>query len=368
MFYHIFYPLRDLWFGFNIFRYITFRSAAAALTAFLISVIFGPALIRKLRELKVGEKVRNGKCYEELYRRHKDKEGTPTMGGLIILLAVMAATVLWARLETTQVIIIVISSLWLGTIGFIDDWIKLKRLGRRGLRGRVKLAGQVVLGLAIGLFLTYHPETSAYAGHLWVPFYKHAVLENIGLLSIPLVILVLVGSTNAVNLTDGLDGLAVGCLAIAALAFAALAYLIGHIEFAAYLQVPYIPGAGELTVFCAALGGAGLGFLWFNAYPAEIFMGDTGALACGGAIGTVAVLLKKELFLLLIGGVFVVEALSVILQVASFRLRGGKRIFLMAPLHHHFQIKNIPENKITVRLWICAVICALIGLGALKMR
>jgi phospho-N-acetylmuramoyl-pentapeptide-transferase len=367
MFYHIFYPLRELWFGFNIFRYITFRAAGGALTAFLIAVVFGPPLIRKLRKLKVGEKIRNGKHYEELYRHHKDKEGTPTMGGVIILLAVLAATVLWARLETTPVILILISALWLGSIGFVDDWIKLKRIGRRGLSGRVKLAGQVSLGLGIAIFLTYHPETSAYAGHLWVPFYKHAVLENIGLLSIPLVILVLVGSTNAVNLTDGLDGLAVGCLAIAALAFAALAYLVGHIEFANYLQVLYIPGAGELAVFCASLGGAGLGFLWFNAYPAEVFMGDTGALACGGAIGTVAVLLKKELFLLLIGGVFVVEALSVILQVLVFRLT-GKRVFRCAPIHHHFEMKNIPESKITVRLWICAVICALIGLGALKMR
>ncbi len=367
MFYHIFYPLRDLWFGFNIFRYITFRAAGAALSAFLIAVIFGPPLIRKLRELKVGEKIRNGKHYQELYRHHKDKEGTPTMGGLIILLAVMAATLFWARLETPQVRVIVLSSLWLGLIGFVDDWIKLKGIGRRGLPGRVKLAGQVLLGLGIGIYLTNHPGTSAYAGHLWVPFYKHAVLENIGLFSIPLVILVLVGSTNAVNLTDGLDGLAVGCLAIAALAFAGLAYLIGHLEFANYLQVLFIPGAGELAVFCAALGGAALGFLWFNAYPAEVFMGDTGALACGGAIGTVAVLLKKELFLFLIGGVFVIEAVSVILQVGSFRLR-GKRIFKMAPLHHHFQLKNIPESKITVRFWICAVICALIGLGALKMR
>ncbi len=367
MFYHVFYPLRDIWFGFNIFRYITFRAAGAALTAFLIFLVFGPALIRKLREMGVIEKIRDGKHYEELSNHHKKKEGTPTMGGLIILLAVLAATVLWARLETTQVIIIVISSLWLGLIGFVDDWIKLKRIRRRGLSGRVKLVGQLMLGLGLGLFLVYSPETSGYAGHLWVPFYKHAVLENIGLFSIPLVILVLVGSTNAVNLTDGLDGLAGGCLAIAALAFAALAYLVGHLEFARYLQVLYVPGAGELTVFCAALAGAGMGFLWFNAHPAEVFMGDTGSLACGGALGTVAVLLKKELFLLLIGGVFVIEALSVILQVGSFKLR-GKRIFRCAPIHHHFQMKNIPENKITTRFWICAVICALIGLGALKMR
>ena len=367
MLYHIFFPLRDLWFGFNIFRYITFRSAGAALTAFLIAVIFGRPLIQKLRELKVGEKIRNGADYEKLYRLHKGKEGTPTMGGLIILLAIMVATLFWARLETAHIRVIVLSALWLGLLGFVDDWIKLRGIGRRGLSGRVKLAGQVLLGLGIGIYLTNHPETSAYAGHLWIPFYKHAVLENIGFLSIPLAILVLVGSTNAVNLTDGLDGLAGGCLAIAALAFAALAYLIGHIEFANYLQVLYIPGAGELAVFWAALAGATLGFLWFNAYPAEVFMGDTGALACGGALGMVAVLLKKELFLFLIGGVFVIEAFSVILQVGCFRLR-KKRIFRIAPLHHHFQYKGIPENKITVRFWICAVIFALIGLGALKMR
>ncbi len=366
MFYYIFYPLRDIWFGFNIFKYITFRSGAAAITAFVFTMIFGQLIIAKLRELKVGEKIRSGKYYEDLHQRHKTKEGTPTMGGLIILLAVMLATLFWARLATLQVQVIVISSLWLGLIGFFDDWIKLRRIGRRGLPGRVKLAGQILLGLGLGIFLLYHQETASYAGHLRIPFYKYA-LQDIGIFSVLFTILVLVGTTNAVNLTDGLDGLAVGCLSIAALAFAALAYVSGHLQFANYLQVLYIPGAGELAVFCAALAGAALGFLWFNTYPAEVFMGDTGALALGGAIGTVAVLIKKELFLLLIGGVFVIEAVSVILQVVSFKL-WGKRIFKMAPLHHHFEFKNIPETKITVRFWILAVIFALIGLGALKMQ
>jgi len=366
MLYYIFFPLREIWFGFNVFKYITFRAAMAAIFAFLFTLIFGKPIISILKSMKVGERIRSGKYFKDLHKRHGDKEGTPTMGGLIILLAVLLSTLLWSRVGTLQVQIIVISSLWLGLIGFIDDLIKLKKIGRRGLSGRVKLAGQVVLGLVIGLYLFYNPETGPYAGHLHLPFYKDVAWE-IGIFSILFTILVLVGTTNAVNLTDGLDGLAIGCLGIAALAFAALAYVSGHLQFAQYLQILYIPGAGELAVFCSALAGAALGFLWFNAYPAEIFMGDTGALACGGAIGTVAVLIKKELFLVLIGGVFVVEALSVIIQVLGFKMT-GRRIFKMAPLHHHFEMKKIPETKITVRFWICAIICALIGMGALKLQ
>ena len=361
MLYYIFFPLRDIWFGFNVFKYITFRAAMAAVFAFLFTLIFGKPIISILKSMKVGEKIRSGKYFEDLHQRHGGKEGTPTMGGLIILLAVLLSTLLWSRVGTLQVQIIVISSLWLGLIGFIDDWIKLKKIGRRGLSGRVKLAGQIILGLGIGLYLFYNPETGPYAGHLHLPFYKDVAWE-IGIFSVLFTILVLVGSTNAVNLTDGLDGLAIGCLGIAA-----LAYVSGHLQFAQYLQILYISGAGELAVFCSALAGAALGFLWFNAYPAEVFMGDTGALACGGAIGTVAVLIKKELFLALIGGVFVVEALSVIIQVLGFKMT-GRRVFKMAPLHHHFEMKKIPETKITVRFWICAIICALIGMGALKLQ
>jgi phospho-N-acetylmuramoyl-pentapeptide-transferase len=367
MFYYIFYPLREFWFGFNLFRYITFRASAAAVTSFLIALILGRPIIRKLQEAKVGERIRNGKYYEELYRHHKDKEGTPTMGGLIILLAVMAATLFLARLGNLQIKVIVLSSLWLGLIGFLDDWLKLKNTGSRGLSGKVKLAGQIILGLGISFYLLYHPETRSYADQLRVPFYKFALVEHLGIFCVLFTVLVLVGATNAVNLTDGLDGLAIGCLAIASLSYAVLSYVSGHVQFAQYLQILYIPGAGELTVFCAALGGASLGFLWFNAHPAEVFMGDTGAMALGGAIGTVAVLVKKELFLILVGGVFCIEAVSVILQVLSFKLT-GKRIFRCAPLHHHFQMKGIPENKITVRFWIWAVIFALIGVGALKLR
>ncbi len=373
MFYYIFYPLKTAWFGFNIFQYITFRSAGAAVTAFLITLIFGKSIIRMLKRKSVLERIRSGKNFEELHQRHKIKEGTPTMGGVMILLAVMVATLCWVRLETVQAQVVIISSLWLGVIGFVDDWLKLKKIGGRGLPGQIKLAGQVILGFALALFLLYHPETSSYAGHLRIPFYKYAFIRQMGVFSIVFTILVLVGSTNAVNITDGLDGLAIGCLAIAALAFAGLSYVTGHFQFARYLQVIYIPGAGELAVFCAALGGASLGFLWFNSHPAQVFMGDTGALACGGAIGTVAILIKKELFLLLIGGVFVIEALSVILQVGYFKYSrkksgSGRRIFRMAPLHHHFEMKGLPECKITARFWICAVIFALIGLGALKLR
>ena len=373
MFYYIFYPLRDLWFGFNVFRYITFRSAGAAVLAFLITVIWGRIIIAKLKELKIGEKIRKGKNYQSIYEIHKHTEGTPTMGGVIILLAVMAATLCWCRLDNIHVRLIVVSTLWMGLIGLLDDWLKLRGIGQRGLPGRIKLAGQILLGLVISLYLLYDPQTSAAAAQLRVPFYKFPLIANMGIFTVVFTILVLVGTTNAVNLTDGLDGLAIGCLGIAALAFALLSYISGHSQFSAYLQVLYVPGSGELAVFCAALAGAALGFLWFNAYPAEVFMGDTGALACGGAIGMVAVLIKKELFLLLVGGVFVVEALSVLLQVSYFkysrrRWGRGRRVFLCAPLHHHFEKKGIPESKITVRFWIWAVIFALIALGALKIR
>ncbi len=367
MLYYIFYPLKEYWFGFNIFYYITFRAAGAAVVAFLVTIFFGKPIIARLKSLKVGERIRNGKHYESLYQRHKDKEGTPTMGGLIILLALMVSTLLWVRLDNLQIQVVVLSTLWLGLIGFVDDWIKLRRIGGRGLSGRVKLAGQVVLGLGISLYLLSNPETASYAGQLRVPFYKFPLIGQMGVFAVIFTVLVLVGTTNAVNLSDGLDGLAIGCLSIASLAFAALSYVSGHVNFADYLRILYVPGAGELAVFCAALGGASLGFLWFNSYPAQVFMGDTGALACGGAIGTVAILIKKELFLLLVGGVFVVEAVSVILQVLSFKAT-GRRVFRMAPLHHHFEEMGVPESKIAIRFWICALICALIGLGALKLR
>ncbi|MCX6348708.1 MAG: phospho-N-acetylmuramoyl-pentapeptide-transferase [Candidatus Aureabacteria bacterium] len=342
MFYYLFYPLKEFWFGFNIFRYITFRAAGAAIMAFVLTLLCGGRIIEKLRSLKVGEKIRNGRHYEALYEKHKGKEGTPTMGGVIILFAVMASVLCWARLDNLQTQLIVLSTLALGLIGIVDDWLKL-RTKTRGLPGRVKLLGQVAVGLVVSIVLLRHPLTASWAGQLSIPFIKHPLVADLGLFAIPFTILVLVGTTNAVNLTDGLDGLAVGCLAIAALACSVMAYVTGHISFAGYLQILYIPGAGELAVFCAALAGASLGFLWFNCHPASVFMGDTGALACGGALGMVAVLIKKEFFLAIVGGVFVLEALSVILQVLSFKC-AGKRIFAMSPLHHHFEMKGVPDR------------------------
>ncbi len=367
MLYHIFYPLHEVWFGFNVFRYITFRASAAALTAFVFSLVFGGPIIRRLRRLNVGEKIRNGTHYRDLYEIHKNKEGTPTMGGVLIVLALMVATVFWVRLEVLQARLIVLATLWLGSIGFIDDLFKLRRVGGRGLPGRIKLAGQLVFGIAISYYLLGHPETADYAGQIRVPFYKYPLFADIGLFSLLFTVVVIVGTTNAVNITDGLDGLAVGCLAVAALAYAVLCYLTGHFEFAGYLQIIFIPGAGELAVFCAALAGAALGFLWFNSHPAEVFMGDTGALACGGAVGTAAVLINKEFFLLLVGGVFFLEVVSVIIQVASFKLT-GKRVFACAPLHHHFEFRGLKEGKITVRFWILAILFAAIGIGALKLQ
>ena len=359
--------MREFWFGFNVFRYITFRAAGAALTAFVISLIWGGPIIARLSRLKIKEKIRNGKHYENLYKLHKGKEGTPTMGGIIIILALMVSTIFWVRLEVLQARIIVISTLWLGLIGFVDDLVKLKRLGGRGLPGRIKFAGQVLFGVTVSYYLLNHPETAHYAGQIRIPFYKYPLFADIGFFSILFTVLVIVGTTNAVNITDGLDGLAIGCLTIAALAYAVLCYLSGHFEFAGYLQIAFIPGAGELAVFCAGLAGAGLGFLWFNSHPAQVFMGDTGALACGGAIGTAAVLINKEFFLLLVGGVFFLEVVSVIAQVLSFKLT-GKRVFAIAPMHHHFEIKGMAESKITIRFWIVAILFALIGIGALKLQ
>lgn len=362
MFYHLFYQLRDVWFGFNVFKYITFRAAMASLTAFLISIIFGPALIRKLANLKVGQNIRR-EYVENLYELHKHKAGTPTMGGILILISVMASTALWARLDNRFVIICLIGVLWLGLIGFIDDYIKLSKKRSLGLRASAKLAGQALIGLAVALYLYFDKNIEPTVA---MPFFKNIAL-NLGIFYIVFVILVIVASSNAVNLTDGLDGLAIGCVTAIAMTYCVLSYVTGHIKMSEYLNIYYLSGAGELTVFCAALVGSGLGFLWFNAYPADVFMGDTGALALGGAVGIVSVIIKKEVLLILLGGIFVTEVLSVILQILSFRL-GKKRIFLMAPLHHHFQLKGLKEPKIIIRFWIIAIVLGLLTLATLKLR
>ncbi|NQU95747.1 MAG: phospho-N-acetylmuramoyl-pentapeptide-transferase [Candidatus Omnitrophica bacterium] len=361
MLYHLLYPLRDLWFGFNVFQYITFRAVMGSITAFLISVILGPIIIRKLTFLKVGESPRR-QHVENLYKLHKHKEGTPTMGGIIILLSLVLSALLWARLDNRFVILCLISVLWLGVVGFIDDYIKLIKVRSLGLSVAAKFTGQLILGIGIALYLFFDAQFST---QLYVPFLKHALI-NLGIFYIPFIVLVIVGTSNAANLTDGLDGLAIGCVTFIALTYGVITYLTGHIKISEYLNIYYLAGSGELTVFCACLAGSGLGFLWFNSYPATIFMGDTGSLPLGGVLGVISVLIKKEILLLVVGGIFVAEVLSVIIQIASYRFF-GRRAFLMTPLHHHFQLLGWPESKVTIRFWIVAFILALFGLVTLKL-
>ncbi len=360
MLYHLLYPLRDYFFGFNVFRYITFRSAYATVTALLICFIFGPRMIRWLASLQIGQRVRT-----VVPDSHNGKEGTPTMGGMLMIAAIVIPTLLWADLDNPYVLLALVVTVWTGTIGFIDDYLSVVKKRDKGLVGRYKLIGQLVFGLALGIYLYLYP-LSADGTKTVVPFFKDLYIDW-GIFYIPLVMLIITGTSNAVNLTDGLDGLATGISAFCFLAFAMVAYLSGNAVFADYLQIFYLPGAGELTIYCMSVVGAALGFLWCNTHPARIFMGDTGSLALGGALGTVAVLLKAELLLLIIGGVFVAETLSVILQVASFRLR-GKRIFKMAPIHHHFELKGWSESQIVVRFWIVAALLLLLGMSTLKLR
>ncbi|MFH1857598.1 MAG: phospho-N-acetylmuramoyl-pentapeptide-transferase [Candidatus Omnitrophota bacterium] len=362
MLYHLLYPLKAFFFGFNVFRYITFRAAFASVTAFLLCVLIGPVIFRKIKELRVSENgVRDhAPSLDELHRR---KKGTPTMGGLALLLALLSATGLWADHTNTYILLLQTTTIWLGLVGFLDDTLKFVMRNSKGLAGSAKFLGQIIGGSAIALFLYMMPgwETS-----LTVPFLKNVAVD-LGIFYIPFVVLVIVASSNAVNLTDGLDGLAVGCVIMVAIAYSILAYVTGHVNFSHYLSIPYVAGSGEVAVFCAALVGAGLGFLWFNCHPAEIFMGDTGSLSLGGALGVVAVLIHKELVLLIAGGIFVAEALSVILQVLSYRLT-RKRIFLMSPLHHHFELKGWDETKVTVRFWIVGAILVFLSLATLKLR
>ena len=361
MFYHLLYPLREYFFAFNVFRYITFRAAYAMVTALLICFIFGPRLIRWLRRVQIGQRIRS-----EVPSSHQDKEGTPTMGGLLIITAIVVPTFLWGNLANPFIQLSIVVTLWTGLIGFIDDYLRVVKKKEKGLVGRYKLLGQFLFGAALGVFLYVHPFVREGATQSMVPFFKNYSIEW-GILYIPLVIFVITGTSNAVNLTDGLDGLASGVSAFSFFAFASLAYVSGNKAFAQYLSIPYLPGCGELSVYCMSVVGAALGFLWFNTHPAQIFMGDTGSLSLGGALGTVAVLLKKELLLIVIGGIFVAEALSVILQVGSFKLT-GKRIFNMAPIHHHYELKGWAEPKIVVRFWIVAALLALLSISTLKLR
>jgi len=358
MLYALLYPLHVTYTGFNVLRYITFRTVMAALTAFLISVLFGPWLIRKLTANQIGQQIR-----PDGPERHQSKAGTPTMGGVLILSSLVLATLLLADLSNIYVWLVLAVTLGFAAIGFIDDYRKLSGHNSKGLPGRTRLQWECGIGLAAGAFLYFVPHFDTV---LYFPFLKNLHVD-LGLFYVPFAALLLVASSNAVNLTDGLDGLAIGPVMTTGFTYGVFAYATSNAKYAEYLQLPYLEGVGELAIFCGALVCAGLGFLWFNAYPAQMFMGDVGALPLGAALGIAALLTKQELVLLIAGAVFVVEALSVILQVGSFKLR-RKRIFRMAPIHHHFELQGWPEPQIIVRFWIVSILCALLALSTLKLR
>jgi phospho-N-acetylmuramoyl-pentapeptide-transferase len=358
MLYHLFYPLHEAYSMFNVFRYITFRTIYAIITALLITLILGPCLIEKLQTLNIKQYIR-----EDGPSAHLNKSGTPTMGGILILLSLTTATLFWGDLTNTYIWIALLTTWGLGIIGIIDDLKKLRSKSSDGISPRFKLCGQILLGAALGTFLYLSPD---FDKNLTIPFFK-TISINLGVFYILFVIVLIVGTSNAVNLTDGLDGLAIGLVLIVTTTYLLFSYFSGHIKIANYLQIPYIPGSGELTIFCGALLGAATGFLWFNTYPAQVFMGDVGSLALGGALGTVAIITKHEILLAIVGGMFVAEALSVILQVTSYKLR-KKRIFAMAPLHHHYELKGWAEPKIIVRFWIVAAFLALVAISTLKLR
>ena len=362
MLYNLLYPMADEFGPFNLFKYLTFRAGGAMMTALIVAFIIGPGLINWLRRWqKQGQPIRSDGPESHLLT----KKGTPTMGGFLILIALAVSTILWADLRDRYVWIVLLVTLGYGLIGFLDDFLKVSKKNPKGLPGKLKLLGQVAIAAAAAWgTLSMQPEPLA--GALAVPFFKHMLIQ-LGWGYVPFAMFVIVGASNAVNLTDGLDGLAIVPVMIAAMVFAIISYLVGHAVFANYLQIHYVAGTGELAVFCGALVGAGLGFLWFNAPPAMVFMGDTGSLALGGALGAISVVTKHELVLSIVGGLFVLETVSVIVQVASFKLT-GKRVFRMAPLHHHFEKKGWAEPTVVIRFWIIAGILALVGLSTLKLR
>jgi phospho-N-acetylmuramoyl-pentapeptide-transferase len=351
----------------RVFRYVTVRAVAGAGTAFLLSIVLGPPVIRGLQRLKAGQVIRKEEA-PPLYALHGSKAGTPTMGGVLIILAILLSSVLWSDPKNNCVWLTNATLLYMGLVGFWDDFIKITRQRSKGLGARSKLLLQAAW-VAIAVYALLHmPETRMHARRLMVPFLKDPLVERMPLIAVfGFVGLVVIGACNAVNLTDGLDGLAIGCSSSVALSYLVMAYATGHALFAEYLRIPFVAGSSELAVFCGCMAGACLGFLWYNCHPARVFMGDTGSLALGGAIGMVAVLIKQELVLVIVGGIFVIEAVSVIAQVASFKLR-GKRIFAMAPLHHHFEMKQWSETQVVVRFWILSIIFALLGILTLKIR
>ncbi len=358
MIYYLLVPLVAHFSALNVFRYITFRSIAALLTALVLSIVFGPKFIDWLRRLKFGQYI------HEDVAAHKQKAGTPTMGGLLIAFCIVVSVLLWGDLANEYVWMTLFVFLGFGALGYVDDHAKVVKKQNKGLTPKQKLLGQIIVSGVAAAVLVLDPE---YSTRLAVPFFKH-LTPDLGLWYLPFAMLVMIGASNAVNLTDGLDGLAIGPMIVNAAMFGLFVYVAGHAQMARYLQVMPVSGVGEVTVFCGALVGAGLGFLWFNAYPAQIFMGDVGSLSLGGALGFLAVLCKQELLLIVVGGLYVAETVSVILQVGYFKMTGGKRIFRMAPLHHHFELMGVPESKIIIRFWILSILLALVGLSTLKLR
>ncbi len=353
------YPLREYFTIFNLLRYITFRSAYAAITSLLISLILGRRIINWLKEKNIKESIS-----KYIKDSHGHKEGTPTMGGIIIVISLLISVLLWCDLTNRLILYLISITLWMSGFGIVDDWFKV--IHRDGFRVWQKLVIQAIPAVILGILLIYFPLRAGYETMTSSLFFKNIFL-NLGYFYIPFLIIVIIGTTNAVNITDGMDGLAIGLSGILAFAFAVLAYVVGNVRFSIYLNILYIEGAGEIAIFCSAFLGSVIGFLWFNSHPAEVFMGDTGSLAIGGILGLVSVLLKQEILLLVIGGVFVIEALSVLLQVCSFKIR-GRRILKMAPIHHHFQILGWEETKVVIRFWIWGILFALLGLSTLKIR
>ncbi len=366
MFYYL--HLLDEYFSpLNVFSYISFRAGAACLTAFLLSLAFGNFVIRKLISLKVGQPIRTAEEVHKLYELHEGKGGTPTMGGVLILGCILFSTLLWAQPTNPFILVLLFVLVTHGLLGFMDDYKKVTKRKSDGVSARFKLIFQLAAAGGAGALLYYNPETQDYIQRLLIPFVKDWGFE-MGIFSILFFVVIIVGSSNAVNLTDGLDGLAIGCMIVAAMTYAIFAYIAGHENFASYLSnLPHHPRAGEVAVFSMSIVGAGLGFLWFNSYTARVLMGGTGSLALGGILGTIAICCRQEIVLVIVGGIFVIEALSVILQVASFKTR-GKRIFRMAPIHHHFELMGWKETKVIVRFWIIAIMFALAGLATLKIR
>ncbi len=368
------YPDQDFFRAFNVFQYITLRALGAAVTAFLLSLMCGNWVIRRLISLKLGQPIRTKEEVNKLFELHGAKAGTPTMGGVLMLGAVIISSLVWARPDNIAVWMLIFTLLYCGGLGFWDDYLKVSKKNSAGVSERTKLVAQAILAVIVTGFFLLNPSIEVQSRSLYVPFYKDPLIANLGTIgTLGFFALVIIGSSNAVNLTDGLDGLAAGCTCTAAFAYAILSYVCGHVKIASYLQIPYYPFAGELTIICMALVGASFGFLWFNCHPAKVFMGDTGSLAIGGMLGVTAICTKQEMLLVVVGGVFVIEAVSVLIQRTWFKITKkrygeGRRVFLMSPLHHHFELKGWKENTVIVRFWILSIMFAFLGLATLKLR